>query len=74
MLLFNDCGVIELDIASELYSIERFDHVDLCQLEVNNSTIIDIAIVFTMKPSIVVSGEDNHFCSLTSFSVYLTSR
>ena len=29
MLLFNDCGVIELDIASELYSIERFGHVDL---------------------------------------------
>ena len=29
MLLFNDCGVIELDIASELYSIERFSHVDL---------------------------------------------
>jgi len=50
MLLFNDCGVIELDIASELYLIERFDHVDLRQLEVNNSTIIDIAIVFTMKP------------------------
>ena len=25
---FNDCGVIELDMASELYSIERFGHVD----------------------------------------------
>ena len=31
MLLFNDCGVIELDLhaASQLYSIEHFDHVDL---------------------------------------------
>ena len=29
MLLFNDCGVIELEIASELYSLERFSHVDL---------------------------------------------
>ena len=29
MLLFNDCGVIELDLASELYSIECFGHVDL---------------------------------------------
>ena len=29
MLLFNDCGVIELDIASKLYSIELFDHVQL---------------------------------------------
>ena len=26
-----DCGVIKLDIASELYSIERFSHVDLRQ-------------------------------------------
>ena len=31
MLLFDNCGVIELDIASELYSIERFGHVDLRQ-------------------------------------------
>ena len=31
MLLFNDCGVVELDIASELYSLERFSHVDLRQ-------------------------------------------
>ena len=29
LLLFNDCGAIELDIALELYSIERFGHVDL---------------------------------------------
>ena len=31
MLLFNDWGVIELDIASELYLIERFSHIDLFQ-------------------------------------------
>jgi len=31
MLIFNEYGVIELDIASELYSIEHFSHVDLCQ-------------------------------------------
>ena len=29
MLLFNDCGVIELDIASEPYLIERFGHIQL---------------------------------------------
>ena len=29
MLLFNDCGVIWFDIASELYSNECFGHVDL---------------------------------------------
>ena len=31
MLLFNGCEVMELDIASELYSIGRFSHVDLRQ-------------------------------------------
>ena len=30
--VYNDCGAIEFDIASELYSLERFGHVDLCQL------------------------------------------
>ena len=29
MLLFNGCGAIELNITSELYSIERFGQVDL---------------------------------------------
>ena len=31
LIAINDCGVIELDIASDLYSIERFGHVDLRQ-------------------------------------------
>ena len=29
-LLSNDCDVIELGIALELYSIEHLGHVDLC--------------------------------------------
>ena len=31
MLLFNDCEVIELNRASEIYSIECFGHIDLHQ-------------------------------------------
>ena len=38
-LLSNDCGVIELDIALELYSIERLGHVDLCTVLNNNITM-----------------------------------
>ena len=33
-LLSSDCGIIELDITSELYSIERFGHV--CTVLNNN--------------------------------------
>ena len=29
MLLFNDCGVIELDIAQNIFSIRRFSHIQL---------------------------------------------
>ena len=31
--VINDCGVIELGIASELHSIECFSHIDLRQAQ-----------------------------------------